>query len=412
MCGCGDILGLMNQPGVAYSNAPWPVYDEEQIAAVTQVLRSGKVNYWTGTEGRDFEREFADYVGLEHAVFVANGTLALELAIQALDLPPGSEVITTPRTYIASSSSIVRSGLRPVFVDVDPESGNITPETIEAAVGPNTSAVLVVHLGGWPADMPGIKSVCDRHGLRLIEDCAQAHGAMIGERHVGTFGDVAAWSFCQDKIVTTGGEGGMIATNSETLWRRIWAAKDIGRSYEAVYEREHPPGFRWLHESFGTNARGTEMQAAIGRIQYRRLGQWREERRANAVTLAERLVQVPGLSVPLPAEGLTGAYYRLYAYLDLDVLGEGWSRDGVIDWVTRTHKVPVFSGSCSEIYREKAFGNAGLRPSQPLNNAAQMTETSLAFLVHPGLTTEDMATVGEALAEALTRVCLEPKPAA
>lgn len=409
MCGCGDILDRMNQPGADYSNAPWPTFDEEQVDAVARVLRSGKVNYWTGNEGRSFERDFAEYLGLEHAVFVANGTLALELAIQALDLPPGSEVITTPRTYIASSSSIVRSGLRPVFVDIDPESGNVTPESIEAAVTPDTSAVLVVHLGGWPADMPGIRSVCDRHNLRLIEDCAQAHGAMIGDRHVGTFGDVAAWSFCQDKIISTGGEGGMIATNSDALWRRIWAAKDIGRSYEAVYEREHPPGFRWLHESFGTNARGTEMQAAIGRIQYRRLAQWREERTVNATALAGQLAQLPGVHVPLPAEGLTGAYYRLYAYLDLGMLGQGWTRDDVIEWITRTHQVPVFSGSCSEIYREKAFSDAGLAPREPLPTAARMTDTSLAFLVHPGLTTTDMALVGNAVADAVTGVCLEPK---
>ncbi|MCB0915772.1 MAG: DegT/DnrJ/EryC1/StrS aminotransferase family protein [Actinobacteria bacterium] len=381
--------------------APWPVYDEEQIEAVSRVLRSGKVNYWTGTEGRAFEREFAEFTGTEHAVFVANGTLALELAIQALELPAGSEVITTPRTYIASSSAIVRSGLRPIFVDVDLDSGSITAETIEAAITSRTSAVLVVHLGGWPADMPAIRDVCDRHGLRLIEDCSQAHGAMIGDRHVGSFGDVGTWSFCQDKIITTGGEGGMVAMNDEALWRRVWALKDIGRSYEAVYEREHPPGFRWLHESFGTNARGTEMQAAIGRIQYRRLEQWRAERTANAHVLARGLAAIPGLRVPMPGEGLTHAYYRLYAYLDVDSLPPGWSRDRIVAEVSERSDVPVFSGSCSEVYREKTFIDAGLAPEEPLPNAARLGEESLAFLVHPGMTTDDSQTVREVLEKAL-----------
>ena len=355
------------------------------------------MNYWTGTQGREFEREFAEFTGVEHAVFVANGTLALELGIQALELPGGSEVITTPRTYIASSSAIVRSGLRPVFVDVDLDSGNITAETIEAAITPRTSAVLVVHLGGWPADMPAIREVCDRHGLRLIEDCSQAHGAMIGDRHVGTFGDVGTWSFCQDKIITTGGEGGMVAMNDEALWRRVWAAKDIGRSYEAVYEREHPPGFRWLHESFGTNARGTEMQAAIGRIQYRRLEHWRAERTANAHALAEGLSQVPGLRIPIPAAGLTHAYYRLYAYLDASALTPGWNRDRIVTEVSQRSGVPIFSGSCSEVYREKAFTDAGLEPAAPLPNAARLGEESLAFLVHPGLTGDQMSEVAAAV---------------
>jgi dTDP-4-amino-4,6-dideoxygalactose transaminase len=384
-----------------YSHAPWPVYDDEQVEAAARVLRSGKVNYWTGTEGREFEREFAEFTGINHAVFVANGTLALELAIAALGLPPGSEVVTTPRTYIATSSTIVRNGLRPVFADVDADSGNITAASIEAVLTERTSAVAVVHLGGWPADMPAIRALCDSRGLRLVEDCAQAHGAMISDAHVGTFGDIATWSFCQDKIITTGGEGGMVATNDEALWRRVWEAKDIGRSYSAVYEREHPPGFRWLHESFGTNARGTEMQATIGRIQYRRLPGWREERTANALALAERLTQIPGLRVPLPAKDLMGAYYRLYAYVDLTALAPGWDRDRIVTEVTARHDVPIFSGSCSEIYRERAFADAGLSPTQPLPNAAAMTDYALAFLVHPGLTPGDMAVVGEAVAEVM-----------
>lgn len=383
---------------MSYSHAPWPVFDEEQIEAVARVLRSGKVNYWTGEEGRLFEQEFAEYLGVRHAVFVANGTLALELGLEALELSPGSEVITTPRTYIATASAIVRSGLRPVFADVDPDSGNLTAESIEAAITTSTSAVVVVHIGGWPADMPAIREVCDRRGLRLIEDCAQAHGAMIGDRQVGTFGDIATWSFCQDKIITTGGEGGMVATDDEALWRRVWSYKDIGRSYEAVFERDHPPGFRWIHDSIGTNARGTEMQAAIGRLQYRKLRQWHRERSANAKTLAAALAKIPGIRVPLPDSGFTHAFYRLYAYVDLDSLPPGWSRDRMLAAAAQHSGIPLYSGSCSEVYRERALTDAGLQPRHPLPVAVRMAEEALAFLVHPGLTAADMREVAHAVA--------------
>lgn len=386
---------------MVYSAAPWPVFDEEQVEAAARVLRSGKVNYWTGTEGRDFEREFAEFHGVQFAVFVANGTLALELALRALDMPPGSEVITTPRTFVASSSAIVATGHVPVFADVDFDSGNITPSSVEAVITDRTAAVLVVHLAGWPADMEGLRRLCDTRGLALIEDGSQAHGAMIGDKHVGTFGDVAAWSFCQDKIITTGGEGGMVATDDEALWRAMWSYKDHGKSWEAVYEREHPPGFRWLHESFGSNWRGTEIQAALGRIQYRRLPEWRDDRTRNALSLVAALSDVPGLRIPLPAHDDTHAYYRLCAYVDCGLLGSGWTRDRVIAEVGSTFNIPIFSGSCSEIYLEKAFVDRGLGPATRLPNARKMTEESLAFQVHPGLNEGDMRTVANALAEVM-----------
>ena len=388
---------------MAYSHVPWPHYDEETVEAVAYVLRSGKVNYWTGTEGREFEKEFAEFTGVDHAILVANGTVALELALRALALPPGSEVITTPRTFIASSSAVVACGLTPVLVDVDPDSGNITPESAEGAITDRTSAILVVHLGGWPADMPGFRALCDDKGLALVEDCSQAHGAMICDSHVGTFGDISAWSFCQDKIITTGGEGGMVATNNESWWRWMWSYKDHGKSWEAVYERDHPPGFRWLHESFGTNWRATEMQAAIGRIQYRRLPQWREDRAANAEALTKLLADTPGLRVPLPGDEHTPAYYRLYAYVDPNKLADGWSRDRIIAEVTSRFDVPVFSGSCSEIYREKAFAGSGLELAAPLPVARTMSDTALAFLVHTGLSGEDMETVAVAVSTVMSQ---------
>jgi dTDP-4-amino-4,6-dideoxygalactose transaminase len=269
---------LLNHP----TFAPWPSFSEEEADAVKAVLLSNKVNYWTGDESRKFEYEFAKWCGVSRAVALANGTLALDAALKALDLEPGDEVVVTPRTFIASISCVVNAGAKPVFADVDVDSGNITAESIAKVLTPKTKAIICVHLAGWPCDMDPIMALAERHHLKVIEDCAQAHGAIYKGRSVGSIGHIGAWSFCQDKIMTTGGEGGMVTTNDEALWRKMWAYKDHGKSYEAVYEREHPPGFRWVHESFGTNWRMLEIQAAIGRIQLKRMAEWTEKRTSNA----------------------------------------------------------------------------------------------------------------------------------
>lgn len=376
--------------------APWPVFSIEERTAVDRVLASGRVNYWTGTEGRDFEEEFAATVGLSSALFVANGTVALELALRALRLPQGSEVITTSRTFIATSNVLVNLGLRPVFADVDARSGNISPISVKPLINERTSAILVVHLGGWPAEMHTLRSLADQYELALVEDCSQAHGATIGAKHVGTFGDIAAWSFCQDKIISTMGEGGMVATNSRKLTRRMWSYRDHGKSWDAVFKADHAPGFRWLHESFGSNYRGTEAQAAVGRIQYRKLPDWHLERRANAYALAAMLAGTEGLRVPVPDPGIEHAFYRLYAYLDVTTLAEGWTRDAVLQRMTERFGVPGLSGSCSEVYRERAYVDAGIGPAARLPNAKKLGDESIAFLVHPGTTTADLQRVANA----------------
>lgn len=374
----------------------WPCYAPDEIAAVTRVLESGKVNYWTGEEGRQFEREFAEYHGAKYGVAVANGTVALELALCALGIGEGVEVVVTPRTFLASVSSIVLRGARPVFADVDRDSGNITPETVRRVITDKTRVVMPVHLAGWPCDMDGIIGLAQENGLYVIEDCAQAHGASWQGRMVGSFGEIGAFSFCTDKIMTSAGEGGMVLTNDLDLWRRMWSYKDHGKDWDAVYNREHPPGFRWLHESFGTNWRLTEMQSAIGRVQLGKLDGWLERRRENARILIEGLSQVPGLRVPVPDKGAGHAYYRFYAYVEPEQLKAGWSRDRVMEAVTGLG-VPCMQGICPEVYLEKAFqdsgrwsGGGGLRPKERLPVARELGETSLMFLVHPTLGTSEM----------------------
>ena len=371
--------------------APWPHYSDEEISAVAEILRSGKVNYWTGDRGREFERAFAVWCGTKHAVAVANGTLALDLALEGLGVGPGDDVIVTPRTFIASVSCVVTAGARPVFADVDPDSQNLTAENIEAALTPETKAIIVVHLAGFPADMDPIMELAERRGLYVIEDCAQAHGALYKGRSVGSIGHAGAWSFCQDKIMSTGGEGGMVTTNDPDLWRRMWSYKDHGKSWEGVYERKHPPGPRLVHDRFGTNWRMLEMQAAIGLIQLERLPEWTRRRteiakRLEAVCRRHDLLRVT--SVP---EGDVHAYYRLYAFVNQDRLAPGWSRDRIISEIAQAG-VPCMHGSASEVYLEAAFDDTGWRPPQRLPVAKKLGETSLCFLVHPTITDEQVET--------------------
>jgi dTDP-4-amino-4,6-dideoxygalactose transaminase len=383
---------------------PWPQFDADQIDAATRVLASGQVNTWTGQETKAFEQEFAHWCGNTHAIAMANGSLALSAAYLALRLGQGDELITTPRTFIATASSAVLLGAKPVFADVDRDSGAITAATIAPLITPLTKAIALVHLGGWPADMPAICDLARAHGLAVIEDCAQAHGARIHGQSVGSFGDVSAWSFCQDKIITTAGEGGMVTTSRPELWDAMWAFKDHGKTHDAVFGREHPPGFRWLHERFGSNFRLTELQSAIGRIQLQRLPEWTATRTRNALLLAEALRDLPAVRVPLPPEGLTHAWYKFYAFVKPDALAEGWSRDRILSEIAALG-YPALSGSCSEIYLEKCFQDAGLSPAERLPVARELGDTSLMFLVHPTITATQMAGYASAVRSVVMHSC-------
>ena len=410
---------MLNTP---FSN--WPSFTTEEADAVQRVLLSNKVNYWTGTECREFEKEFADWAESRYAVALSNGTLALDVALKALGIGPGDEVVVTPRTFIASISCVVTAGATPVFAEVEADSGNISASTIEAVLTPRTKAVICVHLAGWPCDMDPIMALAEQNGLKVIEDCAQAHGSRYKGRSVGSIGHVGAWSFCQDKIMTTGGEGGMVTTNDEALWRSMWSYKDHGKSYEAVYERQHPPGFRWLHESFGTNWRMLEMQAAIGRIQLCRMADWTARRQANATALAAALQPFTGTtgSIRLPAFGCASgcaaqvcqqactagcmhAQYKFYAYVRPDNLAPGWSRDRIVEAINAAG-VPCYQGSCSEVYLEKAFDGTGYRPAERLPVARKLGETSLMFLVHPTLTEAEIAKTCAVIGEVLHQASL------
>ncbi|MGV5005071.1 DegT/DnrJ/EryC1/StrS family aminotransferase [Acinetobacter variabilis] len=382
---------------------PWPSFTQEEADAVSQVLLSNKVNYWTGQECREFEKEFARFAETRYAVALANGTVALDVALKALGIGAGDDVIVTSRTFLASASSIVTAGANPVFADVELNSQNISRRTIEAVITPNTKAIICVHLAGWMCDMDPIMQLAEEKGLYVIEDCAQAHGAMYKGKSAGSIGHIGAWSFCQDKIMTTGGEGGMVTTNDENLWKKMWSYKDHGKNFDSIYNKQHPPGFRWLHDSFGTNWRMMEMQAVIGRIQLKKMSEWTAQRNANMEKIYAAFADSPYFTVHRPSDDYVHAAYKCYVHVNTDALPEGWSRDRIMTEIN-AEGVPCFSGSCSEVYLEHAFDGTPWRPKERLKNAQKLSETSLMFLVHPTLTENNIQTTKDVIQQVISRI--------
>jgi len=379
-----DILCAMNKGHiVSKPNLPsWPHYSPEEMTAVQRVMASNKVNYWTGQEGREFEREFAKFSDSKYAIAVGNGTLALDLALQGLRIGAHNgglaydEVIVTPRSFIASVSCVINAGAKPVFADVDIESGNISPATIKPIITNATKAIIAVHLGGWPCDMSAIMEIANTHEIKVIEDCAQAHGAKINGQSVGSFGHVSAWSFCQDKIMTTGGEGGMVTTNNHDLWDRMWSYKDHGKNWDAVYNRDHPPGFR----------------------------EWQARREKIAIAIHSILQKYEHIiRVPLPEEHYQHAYYRCYAYVKNENLPYDWTRDKIVNAITDLG-APAFQGTCSEIYKEKAFDGMNCRPLQSLEDTKKLGESSMMFLTHPNIDDNSLAHICTIIDSVLKKV--------
>ena len=381
--------------------ASWPSFSASEAEAVKQVILSNRVNYWTGDECREFERDFAAWAGTDYAVALANGTLALEGALRVVGVGIGDEVIVTPRTFIASVSSIINVGATPVFADIDRDTQNITAETIAPLLTNRTKAIICVHLAGMPCDMDPIMDLARERGVFVIEDCAQAHGARYKGRSVGSIGHVGAWSFCQDKIMTTGGEGGMVTTNNVELWSGLWSYKDHGKSYEAIYNRDHPPGFRWLHNSFGTNWRMLELQAVLGRMQLKQMELWKAARQSNAARISEVARCLPGLRVPVMPEWADHAGYKLYLFVEPDRLSLDWNRDRIMTAID-SRGVPCNVGSCPEVYLEKAFEGTRFRPATRLTGARELGETSLSLLIHPTLTPNDIQRTCSVLKEVMS----------
>lgn len=383
----------------------WPHFEAEDLEAVSEVLKSGKINRWTGDKNILFEDALGRASAAKYAIAVSNGTSALELALVGLGMRPGDEVITTCRTFMASASCVAVRGGIPIVADVDADSQNITAETIEPLITPKTKGIIAVHLMGWPCDMDPIMDLAKRRGLWVVEDCAQAHGAVYKGRPVGSIGDVGAWSFCQDKIITTGGEGGAVTTNNRDVYLKMWSYKDHGRDYDLVFNKKHPEGFRWYLESFGTNMRMTEMQAVLGIHGFKNLPEWHARRTANAKILSEAISKIPCARVPVRPGSIEHANYKFFFFTRPEALKSGWSAARVISEIC-ARKIPAFSGTCWNISQENCFKKAGLSKSESeLPVAALLRDTSVMTLIHPTLGDSEMEFAAEQICGVLKAAC-------
>ena len=385
--------------------SPWPSFSEEEAKAVSNVLISNKVNYWTGNLCKEFEFRYAEWIGVKHAIAVSNGSVALELALKAIKIGPGDEVIVTPRSFIASASSVVLAGGIPVFADVDRNSQNISAETIAALITPHTRAIICVHLGGMPCEMDEIMSLADNFELKVIEDCSQAHGARYKGKALGSIGHIGIWSFCQDKIISTGGEGGMVATNDTSLYEAMWSYKDHGKNREETINTPFSNRFRFIHKNFGTNWRMMEMQAAIGLIQLDNIAEWNQRRKDLAKKIEHECNKHSLFRTQHVPDYIHHAYYRFYAFIQPQYLAAEWTRDRIIDEI-RSRGIPCFQGACPEIYLEPVFESSGFKPAERLPVAQELGETSLAFLVHPTITDQELDKILLNLKEVFTAASL------
>ena len=358
----------------------WPIYSSNEINKVLKVIKSNKVNYWTGEEGKKFEIEFSRYFGLKYSVAIANASLGLECALKALNIKKDDEVIVPSKSYVSSASCVVNVNAKPIFCDVDLNSQNICPEKIKKLITKKTKALICVHLGGFPCDMSKILKICKRKKIKIIEDCSQAHGAKIGKKFVGSFGDIAVWSFCNDKIISTLGEGGMIATNNQNLYEKIWQLKEIGKVRKLMIKKYKNNNYRWVHNSFGTNLRLTEVQSAVGREQLKKLRYFIKKRNFNSQKILKSLKQFKSVNIQVIPKDITHSFYRCYIQVDNQFLKKGWNRNRIIESLLKK-KVKCNEGSCSELYREKSFKNLKYQPKKRLKNASKLTRTSIAFQV-------------------------------
>jgi dTDP-4-amino-4,6-dideoxygalactose transaminase len=370
------------------------MYNNKQIKLVSNILKKNKTNYWTGKECKNFEKKFSNYHDIKYSIAVSNGSVALEIALKALNLRKTDLVLVTPRSFIISASCVINLGLKPIFADID-SNGNLSIEEIKKVFNKNIKAIIVVHLNGLACDMDPILKFVKKKKLFLIEDCSQAHGAIYKNKKVGSFGDISTWSFCQDKIISTGGEGGMISTNNKKLWLKMWSLKDHGKNYISVFHKKYKTGFKWLHDNLGSNYRMTEMQAVIGSEQLKTINNKIKKRNLIAKLYLNELknyyqkfniLKKPDfkcLTCPFKynfkkCNKCIHAFYRLNLFVNKNKI----DRNELLRQINKK-KINCSVGSCPEIYREKIFKKLKFFPKIRLSNAKLLGETSIMFPINP-----------------------------
>lgn len=374
----------------------YPYYPDKLLNKIIKTFKSGKVNYWTGKEGKFFEKEFSRYLGNKYSVAVSNGSVALEIALKALNLKKNAHVIVTPRSFIISASCVINLGFKPIFADVN-SNGNLSIEGIKKSYTKQVKAIILVHLNGLSCDMDPIINFAKKHKIKIIEDCSQAHGAVYKNKPVGSYGDISTWSFCQDKIMSTGGEGGMISTNNKSIWEKCWSIKDHGKNYLITHTKKNKLGFKWLHHNFGSNYRMTEVQSLIGRYQLKDLNYQVKKRNliANQVISSLKifwekyhLISQPNFECSSCIKKIKKkncnncihAFYRLNLFINVN-------REKKLKILNNIQKKKVNcnEGPCPLIFKEKIFKKLKIKPKNKLTNAIVLGDRSIVYHINPNI---------------------------
>tara|TARA_B100000767_G_C19747383_1_gene529176 strand:- start:627 stop:1799 length:1173 start_codon:yes stop_codon:yes gene_type:complete len=361
----------------------WPNFSKNLISKVGRILSSGKINYIDGPYGKKFEKEFSKFVGNRYSIAICNGTAALEVAIKSLKLAKNSEIIVPSRSFFASAACIVNTGHIPIFADVDLLTQNISLDDIKKKISKRTKAIICVHLAGLPCNMHDIKKLANKNKIKIIEDCSQAHGASIDNMQVGSFGDVSTWSFCNDKIISTLGEGGMISTNKKIIY-------DFCKTYinhgSVLQNNKNSEKFIYNKDYFGTNLRITEIQSIAGLEQLKDLRkvQIKRERMSKDYFHVTSKYQNYIYSY-FPLKNIKCAWYRFYFFLKTDMKEYQKIRFKIIKNLKK-NDLKCFTGSCPEIYLEKSFKKLKNFKVRRLINSKILGETSIALDINHTLT--------------------------
>lgn len=386
----------------------WPQYDEE-IEAAVQVLRSGKHARQSGSYVALFEEAFASYFGVKYAIATSSGTAAIHVALAALGIGPGDDVINTAHCFIGTATPVVHCGAVPIFADIDSKTFNIDPASVREKITPYTKAIVPVHLNGCPADLERLQEIARQNHLYIVEDAAQAHGATYNGKFVGTFGEMGCFSFWEDKIISTAGEGGMIITNDEQLAQR---AKMIHHHGELRKDGDYYKGERlYFHPFLGYNFRMTEVQGAIGLVQLKKLPQYIAMRRKNAHRLTQLICEIEGVLPPYEPENVTHVYYKYILTLDRKVLktpaieiAKAISAEGIPAtrrYPTPLHQQPIF-------VEKRGFGNTSAPFTKPwypghvtygsgLPVAESLPNDLIMIRMNPLLSEEDLGDIALAI---------------
>ena len=357
----------------------WPNFSKNLISNVGRILGSGKINYTDGPYGIKFEKEFSKFVGNRYSIAVCNGTAALEVAIKSLRLPKNSEIIVPARSFFASASCIVNTGYIPVFADVNLLTQNILIDDIKKKITKRTKAIICVHLAGLPCDMDSIKKLANKKKIKIIEDCSQAHGASIDNKQVGSFGDISTWSFCNDKIMSTLGEGGMISTNKKKLYEICKRSINHGTNLKKNKKTEK---FIYNKDYFGTNLRITEIQSFAGLEQLKNLKKVQKKKENISKSYFDLISKYQNyFDCYYPTKKIKSAWYRFYFFLKTDIKNYQKLRFKIIKDL-RKNNLKCFTGSCPEIYLEKAFKKLNNIKPIRLKNCKILGETSIALEIN------------------------------